>query len=58
VGVQLFFLIALASAGVVFVGLLFAVYWPTRFSLRGLLVCVTVLAVVMGIAAALYRWPK
>ena len=56
--VQLFFLIASASAGLVLVGLLFAVYWPTRYSLRGLLICMTFLAVVMGIVAALYRWPK
>jgi hypothetical protein len=43
---------------VVFLGLAVALYWPTRFSLRGLLAMVTLVAIVLGLVAALSRWPK
>ena len=49
------FLIQVAA---VFVSLCIALYWPSRFSLRSLLMIFTAIAVVLGTISALMRWPK
>jgi hypothetical protein len=53
--IALFFLIPVAA---VFICLCIALYWPSRFSLRSLLVIFTAIAVVLGTVSALMRWPK
>jgi hypothetical protein len=55
--IPLLFLLALPFL-VVFLALATALYWPTRFSLRGMLIGVTWLVIALGLAAAFYRWPK
>lgn len=49
------FLIFVVPFAAVFLGVTIALYWPKRFSLRGMLVCMTFLSVVMGLIAWLAR---
>ena len=57
-GYSFLFLVFLFPIILVFISLVLAVFWPSRFSLRGLLVVMTWTAIALGLAAAMYHWQK
>ena len=57
-GVAFIILLLLSPIILVFITVVVAVYWPSRFSLRGLLVFMTWIAIALGLAATMYHWQK
>jgi hypothetical protein len=53
-----FFILAFLSPIILFISVFVAVYWPSRFSLRGMLVVMTWIAIALGLAATMYHWQK